>query len=67
MLHRVALFTFLGAASLLSAAQRFMRHTPGSTESPLLVSSTALGLGRPLDAQAAIEATDRFAREARVP
>jgi tRNA A-37 threonylcarbamoyl transferase component Bud32 len=45
----------LGA--LLPAAREFMRNTPGSMESPLLVSSTALGLREPEVAEQVLSAT----------
>jgi len=44
--------------ALLPAALRFMRSTPGSMESPLLVSSTANGLREPLVALAALKRVD---------
>ena len=43
--------------ALLPAATEFMRHTPGSMESPLLVSSTALGLRQPDVAERALRET----------
>ena len=59
-----ALFDYVQAAQrgqltdMLTAAQRFQEHTPGSMESPLLVSSTALGLRQPTVARNALRATD---------
>ncbi|MDB4891472.1 MAG: protein kinase [Gemmatimonadetes bacterium] len=59
-----ALFDYVQAAQrgrlseMLTAAQRFHEHTPGSMESPLLVSSTALGLRQPTVARNALRATD---------
>src|SRR6185436_16331164 len=59
-----ALFDYVQAAQrgdlteMLTAAKRFQEHTPGSMESPLLVSSTALGLRQPMVARAALRATD---------
>jgi tRNA A-37 threonylcarbamoyl transferase component Bud32 len=43
--------------ALLPAAMEFMRNTPGSLESPLVVSSTALGLQQPDVAQRVLAAT----------
>jgi hypothetical protein len=44
--------------AMLPAARQFMRNTPGSMESPLLVSSTALGLRRPDVADSALRGVD---------
>jgi hypothetical protein len=58
------LFTYVQALArndlpaLLPAALQFMRNTPGSMESPLLVSSTALGLLRPDVAEHALRDVD---------
>ena len=58
------LFAYVQALSrndltaMLPAARQFMRNTPGSMESPLLVSSTALGLRRPDVAESALRDVD---------
>ena len=58
------LFAYVQALSrndlpaMLPAARQFMRNTPGSMESPLLVSSTALGLREPAVADSALRGVD---------
>ena len=58
------LFAYVQALSrydlpaMLPAARQFMRHTPGSMEGPLLVSSTALALRQPDVADSVLRGVD---------